>query len=543
MPRKTQIQVRRDTASNWTTVNPVLASGEIGFETNTNKMKIGDGTTVWTSLSYAGGSGGSYTLPAASSTVLGGTKLFSDTVQSVAASAVSSTASRTYGTQLNASGQLVVNVPWTDTTGFVTSVSGTGTVSGLTLTGTVTSSGNLTLGGTLSVVPSNFANQTANLIFAGPASGSAAAPSFRQLAAADFAGGASPGQVPYVTTSGTLWGWITPITTYGYIGSTQTTSASNGILSLSGVNTITPSANFSTTPSSTTTTGYSVSIVGGPITGTTGTAGQLNITGGAVTTGSTGSATGGAVVITGGSSSNGLNGTGGNVRIDAGTGASGNGDIGIGGTNASGVSIGRAGISTNINGPVGFANLYGTAGQVLTSGGAAASPTWTNWTSSSSIFFFTANATTTLANNTNAQSPFGLTTGISLISGYVYDVEVYIQGTCGSTSGQLQFLGALGSGTQTLYSSGFRTASVPATLEGRAHTSTSTLGAATSASVGTVFYLTVRGKVVATANTTWNPQIGFSVATGTAPTTSAGSYVRVTPVATSATPLNIGSWS
>ena len=53
-----------------------------------------------------------YTLPQASSTVMGGTKLFSDTVQSVAANAVTTTASRTYGVQLNSAGQMVVNVPW-----------------------------------------------------------------------------------------------------------------------------------------------------------------------------------------------------------------------------------------------------------------------------------------------------------------------------------------------------------------------------------------------------------------------------------------------
>jgi len=46
------IQIRRDTASNWTSTNPTLASGELGFETDTEKLKLGDGSTAWTSLSY-----------------------------------------------------------------------------------------------------------------------------------------------------------------------------------------------------------------------------------------------------------------------------------------------------------------------------------------------------------------------------------------------------------------------------------------------------------------------------------------------------------
>ena len=48
-----KIQVRRGTAAQWTTANPVLASGEIGFETDTNKFKIGDGTTAWASAVYS----------------------------------------------------------------------------------------------------------------------------------------------------------------------------------------------------------------------------------------------------------------------------------------------------------------------------------------------------------------------------------------------------------------------------------------------------------------------------------------------------------
>jgi hypothetical protein len=51
----TQVQFRRGTAESWTSSNPVLASGETGFESNTGKFKIGDGSTAWTTLGYAGG--------------------------------------------------------------------------------------------------------------------------------------------------------------------------------------------------------------------------------------------------------------------------------------------------------------------------------------------------------------------------------------------------------------------------------------------------------------------------------------------------------
>jgi len=46
------IQFRRDTAANWTSVNPVLAEGEPGYETDTGRWKIGDGVTAWNSLNY-----------------------------------------------------------------------------------------------------------------------------------------------------------------------------------------------------------------------------------------------------------------------------------------------------------------------------------------------------------------------------------------------------------------------------------------------------------------------------------------------------------
>ena len=51
----TQIQLRRDTASNWTSNNPTLSAGEFGWESDTNKFKIGTGSGAWNTLGYASG--------------------------------------------------------------------------------------------------------------------------------------------------------------------------------------------------------------------------------------------------------------------------------------------------------------------------------------------------------------------------------------------------------------------------------------------------------------------------------------------------------
>lgn len=59
-----KIQFRRDTASGWTSADPTLSSGEFGFESDTNRFKIGDGSTAWSSLTYLDGmstGGGTFT--------------------------------------------------------------------------------------------------------------------------------------------------------------------------------------------------------------------------------------------------------------------------------------------------------------------------------------------------------------------------------------------------------------------------------------------------------------------------------------------------
>lgn len=54
----TKIQLRRDSAADWTAENPILAEGEVGLESDTGRAKFGDGVTAWNSLSYRFESGG-----------------------------------------------------------------------------------------------------------------------------------------------------------------------------------------------------------------------------------------------------------------------------------------------------------------------------------------------------------------------------------------------------------------------------------------------------------------------------------------------------
>lgn len=63
----TYILHRRGLAAAWTAANPVLYSGELGYETDTAKFKMGDGVTAWNALGYVQGGegGGTLATPAA----------------------------------------------------------------------------------------------------------------------------------------------------------------------------------------------------------------------------------------------------------------------------------------------------------------------------------------------------------------------------------------------------------------------------------------------------------------------------------------------
>lgn len=52
MPKATTIQLRTDTYANWSLANKVLLAGEMALESDTGRIKVGDGVTTYTSLGY-----------------------------------------------------------------------------------------------------------------------------------------------------------------------------------------------------------------------------------------------------------------------------------------------------------------------------------------------------------------------------------------------------------------------------------------------------------------------------------------------------------
>ena len=56
-----QIQMRRGTAAEWTSADPILAVGEFGYETDTGKLKVGNGTSVWSIRPYFASKTSAYT--------------------------------------------------------------------------------------------------------------------------------------------------------------------------------------------------------------------------------------------------------------------------------------------------------------------------------------------------------------------------------------------------------------------------------------------------------------------------------------------------
>jgi len=102
MAVQTQIQIRRGTAAQWTAANPVLASGEFGYETDTGKFKIGNGSSAWNSLSVLNGVTASSTDTFTNKTISGST----NTLSNIANASLTNSAITINGTPVSLGGSI-----------------------------------------------------------------------------------------------------------------------------------------------------------------------------------------------------------------------------------------------------------------------------------------------------------------------------------------------------------------------------------------------------------------------------------------------------
>jgi len=318
-----------------------------------NTVSALDAATFRTAI----GAGTPYTLPKATDTALGGVELFNATVQTVAANTATTTAGRTYGAQLNAADQLVINVPWTDTVYSLPDA-------------TASVKGGVIVGNTLAIV-----SGTINL----PTTGITAA--------------------SYTNTNLTVdaYGRITAIAngSGGGSGFTGAGTSITGVQSAAGV-----ALPISTSTVSTGNSG-AISIITGTVSSaSTPTSGAVTIKSG---DGASSIAHSGAITIQTGAGS-GSGGNSGSLTIDtgAGSGSGSAGSILIGTTNSPILTIGKTGAAIGVTGTTTFTGSTTiTAPSTTSSPGASHSITAGSTSAASGV---AGSITITGGNSTNASA-------------------------------------------------------------------------------------------------------------------------------------------
>jgi hypothetical protein len=487
-------QQKRGTADRWSSLDPILADGEIGYETDTVKFKIGDGINRWSSLSYfstTGGGGGSGTVTSVGMTVPTGLSVTPSTI----------TTSGTFAVSL-ASGY---SIPDTTTQGYWTTAYNEraqwdGGSTGLTPATGRTSLGATTVGSNIftltnpsavtflrinadnTVTARSAANFRSDI---GAGTGSGTVTDLSIVSANGFSGTvATSTTTPAITLTTSITGLLSGNGTaisaasigYGDTTNPYSSKTTNYVLAgpaggpsaspafralvsadipdLSGTyaslgaatNTFTGDIAVNggdiTSTSATlaiamgtpiaTSPGRAITITAGGTTNTNGTGGSLTLTGGSATTG-TSTASGGDIFITGGAS-NTTGGVGGDVTINGGLGSgplsNGNGTISIGTSNTDSLTIGNASANISITGITTFASAVN-----LRAGGTGANTAPLYFGASSSVLS-TPVAGAIEYNNANFLATPFTTSGRALIeSNYFYSNQSSITVAGTSTGG------------------------------------------------------------------------------------------------------------
>lgn len=214
MPVKTHIRLRRDISSTWTSVNPTLLSGEVGYETDTGKLKIGDGSTLWANLAYTQVAINGVHIP------IGGTSLSVTNTVTAAPTAHASTHAGAGSDPITGFGAVTATGTLSMGTNNIT---GTGTVSATTfsgqLSGTIASSTTAT-----TQSPGDNSTKVATTAFVTAASSAAASSAVPTGAVFQWVAAAAPSG--YLLCDGTARSRTTYADLYAVIGDTY--GAGNG---------------------------------------------------------------------------------------------------------------------------------------------------------------------------------------------------------------------------------------------------------------------------------------------------------------------------
>ena len=456
-----QIQLRTDTAANWTSANPTLSQGEPGYEVDTYKLKLGDGVTPWNSLAYytagdvnsvtasspissSGGANPNISLTGTVAISNGGTGNTTAAAAFNALSPIVNTGDLIIGNGSHSATNLPIG-----TNGYVLTSNGTtalwqaggsgGANTALSNLATVAVNASLVPGTNNSINLGSSTLSWSNGYFAS------------NLYTPEIQGLASGGTLLVQGGAAASGGAGGNLSLYGASGSSTGGNGGTVTVNAGSANSAGTSqggaVNLAAGTSYGSNTGGTITLqcgTGGPGTGTAGsTGGTVNVLGGTGGAGSSTSGNGGGATLKAGSGGNGVaGGLGGQASVTGGTGGTGSSTGGNGGSvqvqgGSPGSVAGSSGGAVTISGGVGTSTGAGGAGGTITiSTGAAAGNNTSNYSGGSLTLSVGSSVGSSGGSNVNITAGTGgIGTGTSGANGGTVQIDAGTGGAGSSTGG------------------------------------------------------------------------------------------------------------